>query len=216
MKITSKRKQLQLITWIVLPLVIIFGLIYPAAGFLLFACMLGAVGLSFTRGRSWCDWMCPRGAFYDLFFNRISPNKKVPRFFKKTAVRVFMIGVIFTAMGVQFYFAWGDLNAMGAALLRILIITTIAGIILALTIHPRTWCHICPMGTIASWIGKRKLPVQVSEQCSLCGLCSKVCPMQLSPYEYKDEGLMEHGDCIKCSTCVNSCPVKALSIQNTA
>jgi ferredoxin-type protein NapH len=42
-------------------------------------------------------------------------------------------------------------------------------------------------------------------------VCSRVCPMQLKPFEYKEKGVMGDNDCIKCSTCVAACPKKALS-----
>lgn len=213
MKKTNKRKRLQSITWLALPAVIIGGWFYPVIGFLLFGCMLGAVGLAFSRGRNWCDWMCPRGSFFDLIFTNISRKIQIPSFFHSKAVRIFMLGAIFTAMGVQFYLGWGDLNAMGMALVRILTVTTLVGIILAVFIHPRTWCHICPMGTVAHWIAEGRKPLYISDNCSECGLCAKVCPMQLKPYSYKDEGIMGDNDCLKCSTCVASCPKKALTLD---
>jgi polyferredoxin len=208
-----KRKQLQGYTWLGLPAVIITGFFYPVVGFLLFGCMIGAVGLAFRRGRNWCDWMCPRGAFFDLFFSKISRNIEIPALFRSKALRIFMLGVIFTAMGTQFYFAWGDPGAMGMALVRILTVTTMIGIILALFIHPRTWCHICPMGTVAHWISEGRKPLYISEDCSNCGKCARVCPMQLNPNSYKDEGIMGDNDCIKCGTCVAGCPIKALSLN---
>jgi len=50
-----RRTNLQAYTWVVLPMMAIGGWFYPLLGFLLFACMLGAVGVSFFRGRNWCD-----------------------------------------------------------------------------------------------------------------------------------------------------------------
>lgn len=210
----AQRRKKQLITWLGLPLVIIGGWFYPVIGFLLFGCMIGAVGLAFSRGRNWCDWMCPRGAFFDLFFSKISPKIQIPAVFRSKAVRVLMLGIIFTAIGVQFYLGWGDLNAMGTALVRILTVTTVVGIMLALFIHPRTWCRICPMGTVAHWIAGGRKPLYISEGCSGCRLCAKACPMQLKPYEYKDNGIMGDNDCLKCGTCVSRCPRKALSFDN--
>jgi len=209
----DKRRRLQLITWLGLPAVIISGWFYPVVGFLLLGCMIGAVGFAFRRGRNWCDWMCPRGAFFDIFFSKVSPKIKIPAFFRSKAVRIFMLGTIFTAMGIQFYLGWGDLNAMGMALVRILTVTTLVGIILALFIHPRTWCHICPMGTVAHWIAGGRKPLYISDDCSNCGLCARVCPMQLKPHTYKDEGIVTDNDCLKCGTCVARCPRQALAMD---
>ncbi|KAF1085127.1 putative electron transport protein YccM [Sporotomaculum syntrophicum] len=211
-----RRVNLQAYTWVVLPLVAIGGWFYPLLGFLLLGCMLGAVGVSFFRGRNWCDWMCPRGAFLDLFLGPISRKITIPSFFKQAAVRIFMLLLIFTVLGVQFYLAWGDLQAMGLALVRVLTVTTVAGILLGWSIHPRTWCHICPMGTVAHWIARRQKTLQTGSSCISCGICAKVCPMQLNPNELDKENSDEYSDCLRCNSCVNSCPQKALSFEGRA
>lgn len=205
-----KRKFRQLFTWVGLPLVAVLGWFYPWLGFLLLGCMAGAVGVAVFRGRAWCDWMCPRGAFYDLFVAPLSLKRTIPAFLRSSAVRVLMLFLIFTVIGVQWYQAWGDGAAMGLALVRVLTITTVAGIIMGLFIHPRAWCHICPMGTLGYWLSKGKEPLFISQDCVSCRACARVCPMQLKPYEYKDDGTMGDNDCIKCGTCVASCPHHAL------
>ncbi|ACV63106.1 4Fe-4S ferredoxin iron-sulfur binding domain protein [Desulfofarcimen acetoxidans DSM 771] len=208
-----KRATYQKYTFWVLPAVIAAGWIYPAAGFLLFLCMLGAVGFALYKGRSWCNWMCPRGAFYDLLLGKISRNVQIPGFFRKKSVRIFMVLLIMSVIGIQFYQVWGNLNSMGLVLIRLLTITTAAGIIFGTLFHPRTWCHICPMGTIANWLSKGKKPLYISDNCVSCKLCTKVCPMQLKPYDYKGFAVMGDNDCLKCSSCVEACPKKALSFS---
>ncbi|NTW05526.1 MAG: 4Fe-4S binding protein [Peptococcaceae bacterium] len=209
----NKRKKYQFLTFVGLPLVAVAGWFYPVLGFLLFGCMMGAVGIAFFRGRAWCDWMCPRGAFYDLFFSKISPKKKIPAFLRKKWLRAFMVGLIFAVLGSQLYLAWGNIDKMGLAMVRLLTITTVVGILLALTYHPSTWCHICPMGTVANWVSKNKQPLLVDQSCTGCTACAKACPMQLKPYECSPEGIMLSNDCIKCSTCVVTCPQNALSFK---
>ncbi len=44
------------------------------------------------------------------------------------------------------------------------------------------------------------------EKCIDCGICKKVCPMQLPVNE-----ILHKPDCIKCGRCVEACPKKALS-----
>jgi polyferredoxin len=210
---SSLRTNLQAFTWVGLPLVAIGGWFYPLLGFLLFGCMLGAVGMSFFRGRNWCDWMCPRGAFLDLALGRTSRKITIPAFFKNEVVRVFMVVIIFTVIGIQFYLAWGNLRAMGLALVRVLTVTTVIGILLGWWIHPRTWCRICPMGTVAHWIARGKQPLYTSSSCVSCGICARACPMQLKPNEFAIDGTSSYSDCLRCSSCVNSCPKKALSFD---
>ncbi|SFR09991.1 4Fe-4S binding protein [Desulfoscipio geothermicus] len=210
-RVLLRRVNRQAFTWVGLPLVAIGGWFYPMLGFLLFGCMLGAVGLSFFRGRNWCDWMCPRGAFLDLALGPISRKITIPKFFRHEAVRAFMVLLIFTVIGVQFYLNWGNLSAMGLALVRVLTVTTVVGILLGWGIHPRTWCHICPMGTVAHWIARGKKPLTAGSNCVSCGLCARACPMQLAPNEFGKDGSRDHSDCLRCSSCVYSCPKKALS-----
>lgn len=206
----QKRSRLQMYTSWGLPAVVIGGWFYPPLGFFLFMCMLGAVGLAVYKGRAWCDWMCPRGSFYDSVLTRLTRNRKVPALMKTRAFRSWVLVGLLLALGLQLYFAWGDAGKMGLALVRVLTITTTAGIVLGAVFQQRAWCHICPMGTLGNWISKgAKKPIYVSENCKSCKLCSKVCPMELKPYEYKD-GIMTEGDCIKCGTCIWACPIKAL------
>lgn len=213
MKVNALRTNLQAFTWVGLPLVAIGGWFFPVMGFLLFGCMVGAVGLSFFRGRNWCDWMCPRGALLDLALGRVSRNIQIPKFFKNEFVRAFMVLFIFTVIGIQFYFSWGNIEAMGMALVRVLTITTVVAILLGWGIHPRTWCRICPMGTVAHWIARSKNTLYASNKCVSCGLCAKACPMQLNPNEIGSGEAFDYSDCLRCSSCISSCPKKALSFE---
>ncbi|HMK42618.1 MAG TPA: 4Fe-4S binding protein [Dissulfurispiraceae bacterium] len=205
-----KRRSLQTYTWLGLPLVVIGGWFYPLLGFLLLGCMVGAVAIAVTRGRQWCDWLCPRGSFYDLFLDRLSTKRTIPSFFRKTSARVGVIALLFTVLGVQFYFAWPSVEGIGKAFVVVLTVTTSIGILLGIGIHPRTWCHVCPMGSLANWISRGKKPLLIADSCVDCRVCERVCPMQLSPYRDKAHGRLRDNDCVKCGTCVAACPKKAL------
>lgn len=210
----KKRAKLQAYTWLGLPLVVIGGWFYPKLGFFLLACMIGAIGIAFYKGRAWCDWMCPRGSFYDLILKKLSFQKEIPAFFRKKAVRFLVLGTLLSILGVQIYFAWGDIDELGLVMVRVLTVTTTAGILLGIIYQQRIWCHICPMGTISNYLAEGKNPLTITEQCgATCKLCSTVCPMQLKPYRYKEQGIVGDNDCIKCSTCAAACPKKALQFD---
>jgi polyferredoxin len=210
---TAKRKRLQSYTWFGLPLVVVGGWFYPKLGFLLMGCMVGALGIAAFKGRQWCDWLCPRGSFYDLFLDGISRKARVPGFFRSTATRIGMILLLFAVLGIQIYFAWPGVDGIGKAFVVVLTVTTSIGIALGIGIHPRTWCNVCPMGTIANWMSTGKKPLIIEKTCIDCTLCAKVCPMQLAPYQDKSAGAMQDNDCIKCGSCVAACPKKALSFR---
>ncbi|MEW5746777.1 MAG: 4Fe-4S binding protein [Nitrospirota bacterium] len=208
--VKEKRSRLQMITWYGLPLVVVGGWFFPKLGFFLLACMVGAVGLAFSKGRSWCDWMCPRGSFYDLFLGKISAKREIPAFFRRKGFRVFMLVVLLSVLGTQIYLSWGDIDAIGRAMVTLLTVTTLVGAVLGVVYHQRIWCHFCPMGTLGNFIAEGKRPLTISSACTSCAACAKVCPMQLKPYQYRGNEVMGDNDCIKCSTCVAACPKKAL------
>jgi NAD(P)H-flavin reductase/NAD-dependent dihydropyrimidine dehydrogenase PreA subunit len=104
---------------------------------------------------------------------------------------------------------------------------TVLGAVLGLFISPRTWCNFCPMGLMqkASYsLGRKtdvtkltdeKVTISDKNQCHKCGKCSRVCPMQLSPYEnFSDKNQFDSVNCLKCSTCVAHCPAGILTLTN--
>jgi len=85
--------------------------------------------------------MCPRGAFLDLFLGPVSRKVTIPAFFKLESSAYFYAAADFYRAGCQFYLAWGNLSAMGLALVRVLTITTVVGILLGLGHSPS---HLVP------------------------------------------------------------------------
>lgn len=126
--------------------------------------------------------------------------------------RAIVLVSLITALSAQIFIAWGDMHAVGLAFVRVLTVTTAAGIILGIFFQERAWCHISPMGTLGNWTSENKRPLQVSEQCKGCKICARVCPMQLKPYEYK-AGAMQNHDCLKCGSGVTACPINALGFE---
>ena len=175
-------------------------------------CMAGPVIVSLWKGRYWCGNLCPRGSLYDSLVSKISMKRKIPGFFKSIYLRIFMVAFIMTMFGYGVYKNWGNLYGIGMVLYRIIAITTIVGVFLGMNFNQRTWCSFCPMGTIASFISKKRKSSRVfnvSASCVSCGLCQKSCPLDLAAYKYKGE-LLSHPDCIQCGKCAISCPKKAI------
>jgi len=199
--------------WILLVFLAV-GIIYPIIGLGAIICMLAPVMMAPYKGRYWCGNFCPRGSFYDNVIAKISPQKSIPTLFRSNGFRVFMVLFIMVVFSIQMYYAWGNLSAMGAVFVRIILITTIVGVGLGAIYHHRTWCSFCPMGTLASWysVKPKPLPLMVGNSCVDCKLCTTACPLQLSPYTAKGniEGF-NHSDCLKCSRCIEKCPKKALT-----
>ena len=195
---------------------------FPVLGWAAVLCMIGPVLVSIWRGRWWCGHVCPRGSLYDGILARVSPHRPIPGFLRSVGFRVAMVGFIFAMFGVQMRFAWGDWGAMGMVFWKIILLTTVVGVALALVFAPRTWCSFCPMGTLSAWVAPKKpaFPagfrrVRVEAGCNQkCRNCARVCPMQLQPWEGRgaEEGYL-HPDCLKCGRCEKACPTKSLRLE---
>jgi polyferredoxin len=111
---------------------------------------------------------------------------------------------------------------MGRVFWNIILMTTVVGVVLSFIYAPRTWCSFCPMGTLSSWVAPKHVPLPrvftricVDSSCEMkCKMCARVCPMQLTPYESRANGVgYLHADCLKCEKCVKACPTKVISVR---
>ena len=171
--------------WIIIAYIVI-GWFYPIWGLLALICMIGPVVTSVTKGRWWCGNVCPRGNMYDRLLSKYSPHRPIPQFVRTFGFRLFMVFFIFTMFGIQLAFveSWSD---VGRVFWRIIVMTTVVGVVLSFIYAPRTWCSFCPMGTISRWVAPKKTPVpsgftniHVSSACQMkCKSCARVCPMQI-------------------------------------
>lgn len=198
-------------TSLVLIGVIELGLFYPVVGFTVALCIAISVAVAFFAGRKWCDWICPRGSFLDLFIKPISRQKKIPDFLKNIRFRIIVLMILIGILSLKLTAVYPDVNKMGMVFIQILAITTILAVISGIAFHQRLWCYVCPGGTLTNIIGKGKKNIEIiPEKCTDCGLCGKICPMQIKPKAYKSKRVLDNSDCIKCGVCISVCPEKAL------
>jgi ferredoxin-type protein NapH len=207
-------------SWLALLLFLGVGIFYPAFGVIALVCMLAPVAVAFFQGRSWCGWYCPRGSFNDVLLAKISFKGKVPAFFRSSWFRLTFLTLLLGAFTVQIILAWGNPPAIGRVFVRMIIVTTLVTLALGLIYQPRTWCHFCPMGTLAHYVTKwRSRPDKIKSvtfqknACSDCKLCSKNCPINIDVYSFKEQGQVSDPDCLKCQVCVAKCPKKALTLE---
>lgn len=192
---------------------LVAGWFYSLIGYFIPLCMVAGVGLAAVRGRKWCNWMCPRGSFADTYMKAISPGKKMPDWLRQTPVRAAVLAFLMAMLTFQVVRLWPDPYAIGRFFVILLTVTSIVGVFLAMFLHQRAWCSICPIGSLSSWVGRNRYQLEMDrEACIECGLCAKTCPMQLAPQEMKKGKTMPfRGDCLKCGLCVKGCPKEALS-----
>ncbi len=184
---------------------------YPVLGILAIVCMAAPVVMAIWKGRSWCGNFCPRGSLWDSVFSSINPSRKIPAWARGNHFRYGVLALVFGLFSWQVIQSWPSIEAIGRVFLRVIFITTLIGVFLALKYSPRTWCSFCPMGTLASLLSKGKKPIHVEASCVSCSLCAKACPMELSPYKHGES--FAEPDCIKCGICVEKCPKHALGFS---
>ncbi|WP_373844896.1 4Fe-4S binding protein [Clostridium sp.] len=204
-------------SFILLIVFILLGLFDLRFAVVAILCMALPVIISVFRGRFWCGNLCPRGNFYDNIVSKFSNKRKVPKFLKSPYFRLVVVVFMLSMFTFGIKKNWGDLYGVGMVFYRIIVITTILGIVLSLFYNHRTWCHFCPMGSIAafiSWLRKNKRVLQVSQSCVSCKVCEKKCPLGIVPYKYKGSPL-NHFDCIQCGKCAEACPKKAIGYEKS-
>lgn len=182
----------------------IVGWWYPLVAFVGVVAMLaGAIGIGVFTGRYWCNWLCPRGSFFDSMLRLVSRGRTAPDWFHHPLFRLGWI-VWFTIMVVRGVLpVWGDLAAMSQPFARLMVVSTAIAVVLGVVYHERAWCLFCPMGTmgnaanrLAKLLGRGVEP-QVTvdgDACVNCLRCHSVCRQGIEPNEYKEPTVTDHGD----------------------
>ncbi len=78
----------------------------------------------------------------------------------------------------------------------------------------RFWCRFCPTGisiAIINWFRQFRLVpfLRLSKEkgkCTKCGICKRVCPVQVTDVYEKKSGDIITSKCILCFRCVEMCP----------
>lgn len=220
--------------WILTVVVAFGGLYQPLLGLIVPFIILGLTGTSLFKGRLWCGNVCAHGSLYDELLLKYSKNTKIPKFFKNKYLMIGFFLWMGTKLSYKTYMVFTNLEGMsllerfGFIFVSTYIMVFVISVPIGLIFSPRSWCQFCPMGTIqklsyrfGKFLGiNRDTDVKISiaskDLCHTCGKCSRVCPMQLEPYlEFDENNQFSNENCIKCSTCVEHCPAKILSLKTT-
>jgi len=207
------RKYSQLLMALLLPVVIVGGYLCPRLGFIVVGLITLFMIIASKRGRFYCGWLCPMGAFHERFLSLVSRQKPILPLFKSTWFRWLLFIVMMSLMLTRLSLAWGDSKAIGNVFRMMWIISTGMAIGLGLYFKPRTWCTVCPMGSLQGVSSKNTYLLTVEEQCIQCKKCLRVCPISTYPGAYRQEkgaGQVPSIECLRCSNCIMNCPKKAL------
>jgi polyferredoxin len=80
----------------------------------------------------------------------------------------------------------------------------------------RFWCRFCPTGAsiaiVNRFSGFKWAPVlhisKEEEKCTKCGICKRVCPLQVSEVYEQKSGKITTSMCMLCFRCVEMCPYR--------
>jgi polyferredoxin len=172
---------------------------------------------NYLVGRILCGWICPWGLLNRLGMiinHRLRRHKRrvliltlANLLFAITATLVVMnwvidLGTLFKPEHQYFLYVW----------IGLVVLVLIAFAIL----HKMgfKFCQtICPFGmylTVVTQKNSLRITFDSSRACVDCGLCTQVCPMELSPREmdFKDPMNGGFGQCILCGDCIDVCQVR--------
>ena len=212
-----RRKLSQYVMLALLPIVVIGGYLWPKIGFVVVALILFFTVLASRRGRLYCGWLCPMGAFHERLLSHVSRNQPIPMFFKTPWFRWGLFIAMMSFMSFRLVAAWGSPDALGNVFRTMWIVSVSLAIITGIYLKPRFWCSVCPMGTMQGVLSKNTHMLSVDDSCIECKKCEKVCPIGTYPGAFKvvgEIGQVPSAKCLRCSNCTVNCPQGALSFQN--
>jgi polyferredoxin len=190
----------------------------------------------FLFGRTWCGWTCWTAGILDVLPWQKSPGRLHPRWgFLRYVFFILSAGLVFFLVFVGNYTAQSTagivdltgkihLDYVYKSLLYVPqfwwfaagnFVYYLVGIVLAAVLRDnRAFCkYVCPI-TVFLKLGGRfsLLRIKAKGECTDCGKCESVCPMDVKITEYVGKGArVKSTECILCMTCVNSCPRNILA-----
>jgi polyferredoxin len=201
---------------------------------LFLAGFLGLVGMGV--GRMICGWLCPFGFLQDIMKKISKRTVRLPGWlgsFKYVSLVLLAIllpvllgdmwfSKLCPAGAIQAAIPWAlagtsdspewaglDVHSMIGTFFWIKMVI-LAVFLLAVVFIKRPFCRLaCPLGAIFSLFNRISL-VRLkldSSKCTECGLCRRMCPVDLNAYWELDSP-----ECIKCLECTK-CPTGAISVR---
>ncbi len=133
----------------------------------------------------------------------------IPLIVSWTTAPLIVNGINFSYPYVQDIITWAGTNP-GQIISIIFVGLTLVGSFLV----RRVWCRFCPtgasFGVLNRFKGFKWAPLlhinKEEEKCTKCGVCKRVCPVQVNEVYEQKGGKIQTSQCMVCARCVEMCP----------
>ncbi|MFZ3101025.1 MAG: 4Fe-4S dicluster domain-containing protein [Desulfitobacteriaceae bacterium] len=212
-EIQSALHKRTIIQWVLaigfLILNVILFFVTPKAAYIPFIVIPLMIISVFVWSRAFCGWACPRAAFLERIFAKVSLNKPVPKWMNYYWVSVLVFVVLISRVTYV-----GFTKGLLAAGFLLCIVPSIGALLFGLY-SSKSWCAICPTGTLLKTLDFVVGNFKVSKsKCSACGMCDKSCPMGIEPSKVASHTNIESPNCTQCGLCVESCSKELISLPH--
>ena len=179
------------------------------------------IGFTLILGRAICGFLCPVGLIQDIA-DKIRQKTKTEgiKMNDKMYEALTPIKWCMLLIFVGLCFAGGNFCnfcpavAVSPILAGMSTSLYVSGFLMVLVLmggffKRRTFCTICPLGTIMGFFHKYALfrVKKDCQSCTECGACYEACPMGIKIiYTEREKADVTHADCIMCGECVKCCP----------
>lgn len=141
------KKSIMSWSWVFMVLFFTLSIVDIRFGILGLLCMLTPVYLAVRGGgRVHCAKYCPRGSMFSVFLDKISFKNNLPKKLSTKLVKNLMLAWMIGMFTISLIIAGGDFTKTAMAILRMMVMSTLVGIIMGVIFKPRSWCVVCPMG----------------------------------------------------------------------
>ncbi len=121
----------------------------------------------------------------------------------------------FIEWGISYPYARDIMTVVNEPTTALIFVYIVIALTLASTFFfRRFWCRFCPtaisIGALNRFIAFKALPLlhinKVEEKCTKCGICKRVCPVQVTEVYEEKGGDIKTSMCLNCMRCVEMCP----------
>ncbi len=157
------------------------------------------------------EWTSPR------FLYLTGPFKPLNLLLGPLEPLVLPFGSLFSLKGYSLSYPYTrDINFwMNSTIYATIVIYVFVALTVASTFTMRRfWCRFCPTGISIAALNRFKgfkwMPLlhinKVEEKCTKCGVCKRVCPVQVTEVYEEKGGDIRTSMCMNCFRCVEMCP----------